>query len=76
MLELVRYGKPFVLDMMEVDMFDACRMKFDEVQKGLMDAIMDKSILTEPVLVPMMFDKAKPDVKIVNFLYKPGFGVC
>ena len=46
-LGAVRYGKPLVLDMMEVEMFEACRMKFDEVEKGLLNSIMDKSIMQE-----------------------------
>lgn len=50
----LRYGKPLVLDMMEVDMFDACTTRFDEVQKGLMDAIMDKTILQESVYLKLI----------------------
>jgi len=44
-----RYGKPLVLDMMEVDMLEACERRFDEVQKGLLSAIFNKSILTRDV---------------------------
>ena len=44
-----RYGKPLVLDMMEVDMLEACERRFDEVQKGLLLSIFDKSILTRDV---------------------------
>ena len=42
-----RYGKPFVMDMMEVDMFETVSDRFDEIKKGLMDDIMDRSILQE-----------------------------
>lgn len=42
-----RYGKPLVVDMMEVDMFDTCVDRFDEIIKGLMASIVDKSILQE-----------------------------
>ena len=44
-----RYGKPLVLDMMEVDMFDAATTRFDSVLSGLMKHIMDKSIMEENV---------------------------
>ena len=33
--------------MMEVDMFETVADRFDEIQKGLMDCIMDRSILKE-----------------------------
>lgn len=42
-----RYGKPVVLDMMDVDMFDTATMKFDEVQKGLMASLMSKDLLKD-----------------------------
>ncbi|KAL9980920.1 hypothetical protein ACROYT_G009562 [Oculina patagonica] len=43
----LRYGKPVVLDMMDVDMFDTAAMKFDEVQKGLMASLMSKDLLKD-----------------------------
>lgn len=43
----IRYGKPLVLDMMEVDMFDTVTTRFDEILDGLMEKIMNKSILEE-----------------------------
>lgn len=46
-----RYGKPFVLDMMEVDMYQTCVDRFDGIMPGLMDSLMDKSILQEEKLV-------------------------
>lgn len=33
--------------MMEVDMFDTVSDRFDEVEKGLMDSIMNQTILQE-----------------------------
>lgn len=33
--------------MMEVDMFNTVSDRFDEIEKGLMDRIMDKSIMQE-----------------------------
>ena len=40
-----RFGKPVVLDMMQVDMYDICVTKFNEVQHGLLVSIMNKSVL-------------------------------
>ena len=36
-----------MLDMMAVDMFDSVKMKFDVVQKGLLDTLMTKEILKD-----------------------------
>lgn len=41
----LRFGKPLVLDMMEVDMFQTVGDIFDRLMKGLLKSIMDKSIL-------------------------------
>ena len=35
------------MDMMEVDMFETVADRFDEIKKGLMNDIMDGSILQE-----------------------------
>ncbi|XP_059144991.1 IQ motif and ankyrin repeat domain-containing protein 1-like [Physella acuta] len=77
LLGAIRYGKPFVLDMMEVDMFDTCVDKFDEVSKGLMASIMDKSILNEEKYSKLIkptdgpdYEKTKfNDLRISNFLF-------
>ena len=42
-----RYGKPLVIDLMEVDMFKTVTDRFNEIHPGLMNAIFDRSILTE-----------------------------
>ena len=49
-----RYGKPVVLDMMDVDMFDTATMKFDEVKKGLMASLMSKDLLKDSKWVARM----------------------
>ncbi|XP_002731762.2 IQ motif and ankyrin repeat domain-containing protein 1-like [Saccoglossus kowalevskii] len=45
LLGALRYGKPAVLDMMEVDMFETVAMRMDEIHKGLMELIMNKEIM-------------------------------
>ncbi|XP_032232139.2 IQ motif and ankyrin repeat domain-containing protein 1 [Nematostella vectensis] len=57
LLGAIRFGKPFVLDMMEVDMFDTMVMKFDDVQKGLLPSIMDKGIFKDNMFLKLV----KPD---------------
>ena len=42
---LNRYGKPVVLDMMEVNMYKTVETRFDEIQKGLLQSILDKSFI-------------------------------
>ena len=44
-LGAIRFGKPLVLDMMEVDMFQTAGDCFDRIMPGLLASIMDKSIL-------------------------------
>ncbi|XP_028411970.1 putative IQ motif and ankyrin repeat domain-containing protein [Dendronephthya gigantea] len=46
-LGAVRFGKPLVLDMMAVDMFESVKIKFDVVQEGLLNTIMTKEILKD-----------------------------
>ncbi|XP_072045427.1 IQ motif and ankyrin repeat domain-containing protein 1-like [Amphiura filiformis] len=45
LLGAIRYGKPLVVDMMEVDMYETCTDRFNEIHKGLMDDIMSKEII-------------------------------
>ncbi|KAK2170227.1 hypothetical protein NP493_1134g01036 [Ridgeia piscesae] len=50
----VRFGKPLVLDMMEVNMFETIAMRFDDVQKGFMDTIMDKSFIEQRLYLQLI----------------------
>ncbi|CAG5136717.1 unnamed protein product, partial [Candidula unifasciata] len=77
LLGAIRYGKPFVLDMMEVDMFDTCIDRFDGIMKGLMGMIIDKSILQEEKYMKLIkeqdgqeYDKSKFNgLRISNFKF-------
>ncbi|KAK3583241.1 hypothetical protein CHS0354_015422 [Potamilus streckersoni] len=53
-LGAIRYGKPLVVDMMEVDMFEAISDRWDGISKGLMENIMDKSITREEKYLPLI----------------------
>ena len=41
------YGKPFVLDLMDVDIWDEVQRDMDLIQFELMDKVLDQSILNE-----------------------------
>ena len=43
----LRFGKPLVIDMMEVDMYQTISDVMEEILPGLMAMIMNKSILKE-----------------------------
>ena len=42
-----RFGKPLVIDMGSIDMFHVITTQVNNLQVGLMDKILDKSILLE-----------------------------
>ena len=42
-----RFGKPLVIDLMGSDVWNLVEAGFEEVQKGLLDSVLDKSILKE-----------------------------
>ncbi|RUS72886.1 hypothetical protein EGW08_019346 [Elysia chlorotica] len=77
LLGSIRFGKPFVVDMMEVDMFDTCSDRFGEIQKDLMSSIIDKSILKPEKYLKLVkaedgpeYDKTKfNDLRLANFKF-------
>ena len=44
---LLRFGKPFVIDMFETEMFETIKEKLDEILPGLLDMVLDKSIIKD-----------------------------
>lgn len=66
LLGSLRYAKYFIVDFGDVDFFDTCMERFDEVQKGLLNDVLDKSIFEKfPYLIR---DSDGPDYKENNFL--------
>ncbi|ELT90080.1 hypothetical protein CAPTEDRAFT_89148 [Capitella teleta] len=73
----IRFGKPLVLDMMEVDMFDTVSARMDEIYPGLMADIMDKSIMKEEKYIKLLkqedgvdYDKNRfNDARTQNFKF-------
>jgi hypothetical protein len=45
LLGAIRYGKPLVIDVMDVDMWDEVEAHFDAIEPGLWRRVMDKSLL-------------------------------
>ncbi|KAI0224678.1 putative IQ motif and ankyrin repeat domain-containing protein [Lamellibrachia satsuma] len=54
LLGAVRYGKPLVLDMSDVNMYKTLSMRFDEIQKGLLQSIMDKSFIEQELYLQLV----------------------
>lgn len=67
-LGAIRYGKPLVLDFLEVDMFEICLSRFDEVQKGLLDDILNKSILENEKYLYLVRDSDGEDYNKNKFM--------
>ncbi|KAJ6661477.1 hypothetical protein lerEdw1_014386 [Lerista edwardsae] len=47
LLGALRYGKPLVFDMMEVNMFDSIRKQLDRLEGGLAEALLSKKLLEQ-----------------------------
>ncbi|PIK40842.1 putative IQ motif and ankyrin repeat domain-containing protein [Apostichopus japonicus] len=63
----IRYGKPLVLDMMNVDMYDASIRRFDEIHEGLLNLILTKEILKEEKYSCLMKESDGPEYKKNQF---------
>ncbi|XP_038057006.1 IQ motif and ankyrin repeat domain-containing protein 1-like isoform X2 [Patiria miniata] len=66
-LGAIRYGKPLVLDMLEVDMFETCTERFDEVHPGFMEDIMSKELIKNEKYVYLIKDSDGPEYSKNNF---------
>ncbi|XP_072855637.2 IQ motif and ankyrin repeat domain-containing protein 1 isoform X8 [Pogona vitticeps] len=45
LLGALRYGKPLVFDMMEINMFDTVKKQLERIETGLVEAVLSKKIL-------------------------------
>lgn len=68
LLGALRYGKPAVVDMMDVDMFDTVAMVFDGVQKGLMASLMSKKLLKDNKFLELVQPKDGEEYSKTSFL--------
>ncbi|KAK3089405.1 hypothetical protein FSP39_003377 [Pinctada imbricata] len=67
LLGAVRFGKPLVLDMMELDIFESVSDRFSEVLPGLMDKVMDKSIMEEENYLQLVKETDGPEYDKTKF---------
>ncbi|XP_071965660.1 IQ motif and ankyrin repeat domain-containing protein 1-like [Antedon mediterranea] len=68
LLGALRYGKPFVIDMQEVDMFEACARRFDEVSKGLLEDVITKEIMKPEKYTKLIKDSDGKEYNSDQFL--------
>ncbi|XP_066303591.1 IQ motif and ankyrin repeat domain-containing protein 1-like [Branchiostoma lanceolatum] len=68
-LGAIRFGKPAVLDMLDVDMFETAAMKFDKVQSGLMEGIMTKEILQDNRYMSLVKESDSKEYQPSNFIH-------
>ncbi|XP_071807238.1 IQ motif and ankyrin repeat domain-containing protein 1-like [Asterias amurensis] len=64
----IRFGKPLVLDMLEVDMFETCSDRFDKVHKGFMQDIMTKEIIKNEKYAYLIKDSDGPQYRKNSFI--------
>ena len=53
-LGAIRYGKPFILDLMDVDVWESVQFDFDLIKKGLMGMLLDRSILKDEAYLSLI----------------------
>ncbi|CAH1774100.1 unnamed protein product [Owenia fusiformis] len=56
LLGAIRYGKPFVIDMMELDLWEQIEMRMNDVEAGLLKSILDKSIIQNEKYLSLLRD--------------------
>ncbi|GFN98447.1 hypothetical protein PoB_002495300 [Plakobranchus ocellatus] len=61
LLGSVKYGKPFVIDMMETDMYEFLVERFDEILPGLFEMVIDKSIIKDESYMKIVKDSDGPE---------------
>ncbi|XP_025110079.1 putative IQ motif and ankyrin repeat domain-containing protein [Pomacea canaliculata] len=63
----LRFGKPLVLDMLEVNMFQTICDRFDQIMPGLMKSIMDRSILKNEKYMGLVKKEDGPEYERTKF---------
>ena len=66
MLGALRYGKPLVIDMMEVDLFAHVKGQIDTIEDGLMDALLSKELLKPKWVEKLIRKKDGEDYDVVS----------
>ncbi|XP_065892581.1 IQ motif and ankyrin repeat domain-containing protein 1-like [Dysidea avara] len=67
-LGALRYGKFAVLDLLEYDVWDAAKVKFDTVLPGLLDSILNKELLDKEMYLKLIKPEDGEEYSPVQFL--------
>ncbi|XP_078485832.1 IQ motif and ankyrin repeat domain-containing protein 1-like [Ciona intestinalis] len=67
LLGALRYGKPLVIDMLEIDMYETVCDMVNQIRDGLMDQIMNKEILEEKNYIPLVKTTDPSEYQKSNF---------
>uniref|UniRef100_A0A674K1B4 IQ motif and ankyrin repeat containing 1 n=1 Tax=Terrapene triunguis TaxID=2587831 RepID=A0A674K1B4_9SAUR len=67
LLGALRYGKPVVFDMMEVNMFDAMKRQLEGIESGLAEAILSKQILQNERYLSLVRTTDGPEYSSTEF---------
>ncbi|XP_043923407.1 IQ motif and ankyrin repeat domain-containing protein 1 [Protopterus annectens] len=68
LLGSIRYGKPLVFDMMEVNMLDVIKTRFDEIQNGLLDELLDKKLIKNERYLSLLRPTDSPEYSRNQFM--------
>nr|XP_033788999.1 putative IQ motif and ankyrin repeat domain-containing protein LOC642574 homolog [Geotrypetes seraphini] len=67
LLGALRYGKPLVFDMMEVNMFETVKSQLEQIKAGLMDELLNKSILQNDRFLTLLRSTDGPEYSHTQF---------
>ncbi|XP_066479131.1 IQ motif and ankyrin repeat domain-containing protein 1 [Tiliqua scincoides] len=67
LLGALRYGKPLVFDMMEVNMFDSIRKQLDRIEAGLAEALLSKKLLEKERYLILLRPTDGPEYAATEF---------
>merc|ERR1711971_1553424 len=74
LLGALRYGKPFLFDMSPgADLYDSLKDSMDVALPGLLDMVLDKSILKEENIEKLLKDDDPNEYNIHDFSLTDGF---
>ncbi|XP_071235930.1 IQ motif and ankyrin repeat domain-containing protein 1-like isoform X3 [Salvelinus alpinus] len=68
LLGAIRYGKPLVINMMEVDLFESVQNQLDQVNPGLSEQLMNKELLQEERYLSLVRSTDGPQYARTEFM--------
>ncbi|XP_033762845.1 putative IQ motif and ankyrin repeat domain-containing protein [Pecten maximus] len=76
LLGSLRYGKPVVFDMGELDMFSAINEFMDRIHPDLTNMVLTKKVIEEEYIEKLIKSTDDPDYKNAMFYQKDGFSLA